>query len=132
MPEAVAPFELDSFDQEPPYEEDAGVQYARSRIVKTFHGDVEATGTVEMLSAGSDDGGGAAYVALERIAGSVHGHEGSFAIVHIGTMTADDRWAKWPIVPGSGTAELRGITGEARIEIADDGSHTLYLDYELA
>jgi len=131
MPEAVAPFDLESFDQEPPYQEDSGVQYARSRIRKTFHGDVEATGTVEMLSAGSEDGG-AGYVALERIAGSVHGREGSFAIVHIGTMTADDQWAKWPIVPGSGTADLRGITGEARIEIADDGSHTLYLDYVLA
>ena len=130
MLQAVAPFELDSFDQEPPYQEDSGVLYARSRITKTFHGDVEGTSIVDMLLPGSE-GGGAGYVALERITGTVHGRAGSFAVLHIGTMTADDRWAKWPIVHGSGTAELRGITGEARIEIASDGAHTLFLEYEL-
>jgi len=33
--------------------------------------------------------------------------------------------------PGSGTGELAGIRGEAQIEIAPDGAHTLHLDYEL-
>ena len=46
-------------------------------------------------------------------------------------MTTDDVWATWPISPGSGTGELEGIHGEVRIEIAPDGAHTLYLDYEL-
>jgi len=41
---------LDSFDEEPPFVEDPGVQYARIRIAKTFRGDIEAQSTVEMLS----------------------------------------------------------------------------------
>jgi hypothetical protein len=40
-------------------------------------------------------------------------------------------WARWPIVEGSGTGELEKLTGEARIEIAPDGAHTLHVNYEL-
>jgi hypothetical protein len=130
MPQAISPFALDSFAPEPPYREDRGVKYARTHIDKTFRGDIEAQSTVEMLSASAEDGG-AGYVALERIEGSVHGRSGSFALVHIGTMTGEGHWAKWPVVPGSGTGELAGISGEARIEIDAAGAHTLFLDYEL-
>jgi hypothetical protein len=126
----VAPFTLDEFDQEPRYHEDPGVAFARARIAKTFRGAIEATSSAEMLSVRGADGG-AGYVALERISGTVHGRRGSFAVVHIGTMTGDEIWAKWPIVPGSGTGGLAGITGEGRIEIAPDGAHTFFLDYDL-
>jgi uncharacterized protein DUF3224 len=130
VPHAVAPFTLDTFDQEEPYHEDAGVAFARARIAKTFTGDIEATSAVEMLSVRGADGG-AGYVALERVSGSVQGRSGSFALLHIGTMTGEGHWAKWPVVPGSGSGALAGITGEGRIEIAPDGAHTFFLDYEL-
>ena len=77
------------------------------------------------------EGDGAGYVALETVRGTLDGRTGTFAILHAGTMTEDGMWAKWPISPGSGTGELEGIRGEVRIEIAPDGAHTLYLDYEL-
>ena len=130
MQQAKAPFDLDSFESDPPYHESDGVTYGRSRIEKTFHGDIEGTGTGEMLSVRTDSGG-TGYVALERITGMVHRRSGSFAVLHVGTMTEDGQWARWPISPGSGTGELAGIKGEARIEIAADGAHTLFLDYEL-
>lgn len=49
----------------------------------------------------------------------------------MGTMTRGTTWAKWPIVAGSGTGAIKGISGEARIEIDADGAHTLFLDYQL-
>jgi hypothetical protein len=109
--------------------EDPGVQYARIRIAKTFRGDIEAQSTVEMLSVRAENGG-AGYVAVERIAGSVHGRSGSFAVLHVGTMAGESQWARWPVVPGSGTGDLARISGEGRIEIAHDGAHQLHLDYE--
>jgi len=130
MPSAVAPFTLDSFDQEPPYCEDGAAAYARARIAKTFTGDIAATSTVEMLSVQAGDQG-AGYVAVERVHGAVHGRSGSFALLHAGTMRGDEVWARWPVVPGSGTGELAGIGGEGRIEVAPDGAHTFFLDYEL-
>jgi len=130
MPTAVSAFTLDVFDNDEPYAVADDVAYARARIEKTFHGDLEATSTVEMLSV-RGDAGGAGYVALETVHGTLEDKTGTFAILHAGTMTADGHWARWPISPGSGTGELVGISGEARIEIAPDGAHTLFLDYEL-
>jgi hypothetical protein len=130
MPIAVSTFVLDSFDEEAPYAEDPGVSYARIRIGKTFRGDIEAHSTVEMLSVRAENRG-AGYVAVERISGSVHNHFGTFALLHAGTMAGETQWARWPVVPGSGTADLVRIAGEGRIEIGPDGAHELHLDYEL-
>ena len=131
MPIAVSSFVIDSFDEESPFVEDPGVQYARIRITKTFRGDIEAQSTVEMLSVRAENGG-AGYVAVERISGSVHGRSGSFAVLHMGTMAGESQWARWPVVPGSGTGDLARIAGEGRIEIAPDGTHQLHLDYQLS
>jgi hypothetical protein len=130
VPIAVASFVLDSFDEEPPFVEDPGVNYTRIKITKSFRGDIEAQSTVEMLSVRAENRG-AGYVAVERLSGSVHGHAGSFALLHVGTMAGEIQWARWPIVPGSGTGGLARIAGEGRVEIAPDGSHQLHLDYEL-
>ena len=42
------------------------------------------------------------------------------------------QWARWPVVPGSGTGDLARISGEGRIEISTEGAHELHLDYELS
>ncbi len=131
MPIAVSVFVLDSFEEEPPFLEDPGVQYSRIQIGKTFRGDIEAKSTVEMLSVRADSGS-AGYVAVERLSGTVHGHAGSFALLHVGTMAGESQWARWPVVPGSGTGELARIAGEARIEIGAEGEHQLHLDYEIS
>jgi hypothetical protein len=130
LPIAVSSFVLDSFDEEPPYLEEPGVRYSRLRIAKTFRGDIEGDSTVEMLSVRAENGA-AGYVAVERIKGTVKGIRGSFAVLHVGTMAGEAQWARWPVVPGSGTGELVNINGEGRIEIAPDGAHQFHLDYNL-
>jgi len=127
---AVSPFTLDAFEQEPPYIEDSRVSYARAIVAKTFTGDIEASSTVEMLSV-RVDGEGAGYVAVERVTGSVNGRSGTFALLHIGTMADGETWARWPIVPGSGTGQLAGLSGEAHIVVDPDGAHSFVLDYEV-
>ena len=126
---AVASFQLDKFDPAPPYLEGDGVRHNRVRIEKTFRGDIEGHGSVEMLAAQSEAGAG--YVALEHIAGTVNGRSGSFSMLHIGTAAGSEQWGKWPVVPGSGTGDLRTIRGEGRIDIDAEGHHALTLDYEL-
>jgi len=127
---ATSPFTLDVFETDEPYDTVDGIAYARTRIDKSFHGDLEATSHVEMLSV-RGEGDGAGYVALETVRGTLQGRTGTFAILHAGTMTEEGIWARWPISPGSGTGELEGIRGEVTIEIAPDGAHTMHLDYEL-
>ncbi len=84
-----------------------------------------------MLTARNDPLG-AGYVALERIDGTLKGRRGTFALLHLGTMIGDTSSGSWPVSPGSGTGELEGISGVARIEIDEAGGHTLFLDYELS
>jgi hypothetical protein len=126
---ATASFNVDTFDADAPFWEEGEIRHFRARIEKTFHGDVEGHGSVEMLGARVPADAG--YVALERISGTVHGRAGGFSLLHVGTLDGQRMWARWPIVPGSGSGELRTIRGEGRIEIDAQGQHTFILDYEL-
>jgi uncharacterized protein DUF3224 len=126
---AVASFDLDSFDEDPPHFQEGTERHSRARIKKTFRGDLDGHGSVEMLAAQSE--GGAGYVALERISGTLNGRVGSFSLLHMGTMVDGEMSAKWPVVPGSGAGELRAIRGEGRIDIDAEGRHTFTLDYDL-
>lgn len=103
--------------------------YARSTLAKTFHGALEATSTVAMLSVRAPAGRG--YVALETVRGALDGREGTFALLHVGTMVGEEYWARWPVAPGSGTGALAGMSGEATIVIDADGTHRLVLEYDL-
>jgi hypothetical protein len=128
---ATATFTIDSWDAQP-YDELEGVTLARTRVTKTFSGDVAGTSTAELLMAGTPTGS-AAYVGLERITASVHGRAGTFVLHHSATATAGgEQSASWMVVPDSATGALRGLRGAARIAATPDGGHAFTLDYELA
>ena len=46
--------------------------------------------------------------------------------------SGDGQPASWSVVPDSGTGELQGLRGQARIDVLPDGGHVFTLDYELA
>ena len=58
----------------------------RHSLDKAFSGDLEATSLGEMLSAGGSVPGSAGYVAMERVAGTLHGRAGAFVLQHSATM----------------------------------------------
>jgi hypothetical protein len=57
-----------------------GPALGRLSIDKQFHGDLEATSSGEMLTAGTSVPGSAGYVAIERVIGTLRGRNGSFAL----------------------------------------------------
>ena len=73
----------------------------------------------------------AAYVAVERVTGSVHGRKGTFAMHHTGVMNRGAPSLAVVIVPDSGTGELAGISGTLNI-IIEKGVHSYELDYDVA
>jgi len=79
---------------------------------KQIHGDLEGTSKGEMLTAATSVKGSGAYVAIERVTGSLHGRSGSFVLQHIGTMTHGVPQLSITVVPDSGTGQLTGITGK--------------------
>ncbi len=64
-----------------------GSTLGRMSLDKQFHGDLEAVSKGEMLTAGTDVKGSAAYVAIERVTGKLNGRGGSFVLQHSGTPT---------------------------------------------
>ena len=97
---------------------------------KQIHGGLEATSKGEMFSAGDPKQGAAGYVAIEVVTGSLDGKKGTFALQHMATMDQNGPKLSVIIVPGSGTGELKGISGTFDIKIAN-GQHSYDLEYTL-
>lgn len=102
----------------------------RMSIDKSFHGDLDATGKGEMLTAGTVTKGSAGYVAIERVTGTLNGKAGGFSLQHSGTMNRGTPQLSITVVPDSGTGQLAGIAGRMNIIIAA-GKHAYEFDYTL-
>jgi len=112
-------------------DEDAdGTGLGRLTLDKQFHGDLSATSTGEMLSAGTSVKGSAGYVAIERVRGTLAGQSGTFILQHSGTMTRGTPQLTITVVPDSGTGGLEGISGTMAINIVN-GKHFYEFDYTL-
>lgn len=103
---------------------------ARMLLYKEFHGDLEAISHGEMMAAHEPLTGAGVYVAIDRVAGTLHGKGGSFLIAHRGIRNSEGQQLEIVIVPGSGTGQLAGITGTVGIEIVEK-KHFYTIDYEL-
>jgi Protein of unknown function (DUF3224) len=126
---ATASFDITGWDEQP-YDERDGVRLSRTRVVKAFRGEIEGESTAELLMAVAGEDA-AAYVGLERVGGRVNGRQGSFVYLHTATAAGGRQEASWPVVDGSGTGELAGISGRIRIDNLPEGGHVLTLDYDL-
>jgi hypothetical protein len=127
---AAGPFDV-TMTPEPRYETaDGGVVLGRIGFEKQFHGELEATSVVQMLSAGGVVKGSAGYVALERVTGALHGRAGAFVLQHSGTMNRGQASLAVTVVPDTGTGELVGLSGAMTIDIVD-GKHFYAFEYAL-
>jgi len=103
----------------------------RMSIDKQYHGDLEAAGVGQMLTAGTELKASGVYVAVERVSGTLHGRQGTFLLHHRGVMTRGTPDLAISVVPDSGTGELAGLTGTVAIVIAPDGKHSYDFTYTL-
>jgi hypothetical protein len=124
---ATGTFEVKMTPQTAEEGTDPGI--ARMLLDKQIHGDLEGTSKGQMLATGSAQSSGA-YVALERITGTLKGRAGSFALQHNATMTHGTPQMTITVVPDSGTGQLSGLAGTFTIKI-DKGKHSYDFDYTL-
>jgi hypothetical protein len=127
---AAGPFEVKLTPQDDKLDPTLG----RMTLDKTFHGDLEATSKGQMLTASTDVKGSAAYVAVERVTGTLRTPAGprigSFALYHTGTLTRGTPELSVNVVPDSGTGQLTGLSGKMAIDISG-GKHSYSFDYTL-
>lgn len=102
----------------------------RMSIAKTYHGDLEASATGQMMASRDEKTGAAVYVAIETVSGSLGGRKGSFILAHRGMMGPAGQDLNVVIVPSSGTGALAGIAGDLEI-LVEGGKHGYVLRYTL-
>jgi Protein of unknown function (DUF3224) len=117
----TASFEITGWDETTYDAPEEGPPLVRASVRKRFSGPLQGTSAAEVLIAGREG-----YLASERVKGVLDGRRGTFVIQHGGV---GDR-AFGHIVPGSGTGELRGLTGEA-VFAHDEAGARVTLDYAL-
>ncbi len=130
MPHAKGSFDVTVEPQQPDNAQAQGAGVNRMSLNKRFHGALDATSQGEMLAIGDGRTSGA-YVALEKVSGTLDDRRGSFALMHRSGLRAGtpENWSIL-IVPDSGTEELVGIEGEMEITI-EGGMHFYELRYTL-
>jgi hypothetical protein len=127
---ATGVFDVKVAPQAPDNDPAKAAALGRLSLDKQFHGDIDGTGKGEMLAAGDGKTSGA-YVALERISGTLKGRKGSFVLVHRALMiNGEPREWTVDVVPDSGTDDLKGLAGSMKIVIAN-GKHNYDLTYTL-
>ena len=121
-----------SADEEPYDDSARGAAMSRGRVDRRFDGAIAGESVAAVLIArGTAERLG--YVATDRFTGQVGDRSGTFVFQHGGSI---DRGKLTPfgyVVPGTGTGELEGLTGEIRIEFVPPSTHAiiLYYDFEL-
>jgi len=127
---AVAKFDVTGWEPAEIESPEGGPKMGRALIKKTFSGDLVGTSSTEMLSCGTPDSG-AGYIAQELVTGTLAGRSGMFVMQHGGIAAKGEQRAFGSIVPGSGTGELRGLTGDVQYRHDESGaSVTIEYDFD--
>ena len=115
---------------EKPYHEAAPLKSTDVKMDIVMHGDVEATGPGRYLMQYPNDltCHYSGYLVMD---GKLDGKAGQFVIYEIGDWTNGVAASKWQIVDGSGTGELKGISGHGSYAAEHDKTVHYELNYEL-
>ena len=124
-------FQVKVTPQKPDTQIARAANLGRLTIDKRFHGELEAISKGEMLATQTEVKGSAAYVAMERVTGTLKGRSGSFVLQHSATMNRGKPASSVTVVPDSGTGELKGLTGKMNILVAPDGAHSYEFDFRV-
>jgi len=128
---AAGPFDVKVAPQKADSDVAQAANLSRMSIVKQYHGELEAVGKGEMIATPYQPKGSGAYVALERVTGTLAGRKGSFVLYHTGIMNHGVPTLSITVVPDSGTDELKGLTGRMNVIIAQDGKHSYEFNYAI-
>jgi hypothetical protein len=131
METATGTFDVASASEEP-YREVAGeARLTHALGTQTFNGDIVGEGSIHWLMCYLPDGG-ARMVGIQRIEGSICGRAGSVILEATGEHDGTGSRSKWRVIPGSGTGQLTGLTGEGSFEAKGGATVSYRLQFELS
>ena len=131
---ATASFAFDTREEQP-IVDDGQLRVHRTRFTKRWEGEIQGSSDGEMLMVHIADRP-AAHCGFELVTATVAGRTGSF-MFHHNAGAGLEGGLSLTLISGSGTGQLAGLQGSARIEIAGQvgdtsAPHRLILNYRLA
>lgn len=123
-------FRIEKWDEEPIEVYEGGRKTSRASVKKSYSGDVEGIGSLEYLMVYTQEDS-AYFVGMEKVEGCVREHSGSFVLQHVGTFEQGEAKATLMILPGSGTGDLVGISGEGSFALRHARDYAFHMQYEL-
>ena len=129
MSTAKGTIEHNNWDEKP-YHEAAPLKSSEAKIDIVMHGDIEARGPGRYLMQypAPETCHYSGYLVLD---GTLGGRKGQFIIFEVGDWTNGVAASKWQIVEGSGTGELKGITGIGSYAAEHDKTVHYTLDWRV-
>jgi hypothetical protein len=99
----------------------------RASVTQDLSGDVSGTGQAEWLMSYGDDGT-AHFVGLQQLEGRADGREGSVVLETIGDFDGTEATWTAKVIPGSGTGDWSGMSGEGRFQAPHGPKASFSLD----
>jgi hypothetical protein len=130
MSRATGRFTVTGGSEETSHEAPGEVKLTRVGGTQHFGGGIVGDGSVDWVFCYRPDRS-ARFLGLQRIEGTIEGRAGSLVMESTGNHDGTRSNGRWRVIPGSGTGELAGITGEGSFN-APGGPEVEYeLDYQL-
>jgi hypothetical protein len=128
---AKGKFEVTDWDEKPYAQIGEGGKLTKASVKGNLTGDIVGEALTEWLMcyASKDE---ATFFGFQKIDGTISGKKGSFVIEMSGTFNGKVAESTWSVVPGSGSGELAGLSGEGTF-LSPHGTKADYsLEYEIA
>lgn len=126
--QATSTFTVDRWDEHPYHETSEGGKLTRAHVTQTFAGDIDGHGEVEWLMCYRTDAT-ADFVGLQHFVGRIGERSGSIVLETRGAFNGTAATGPLRIVPGSGTGELVGMSGEGELRAPLGGEPSITLAY---
>ena len=128
---AKGTFEVTGWDEKPYAQIGDGGKLTKASVKGKLDGDIVGEATTEWLMCYASENE-ATYVGFQKVDGTLGGRKGSFVIENDGTFDGKKARGSWSVVPGSGTGELAGISGEGTFDSPKGPKASFSLEYDLA
>ncbi len=130
MPNAKGTFDITSWSEDAYHEASGEPKLTNASGDQRFSGDIDGEGSVAWLMC-YRPAGGARFVGMQRIAGSIGGRSGTFVMQSVGEHDGQSSKGDWTVVAGSGTGDLAKIGGTGSFDAPGGPRVTYELDYDI-
>jgi len=130
MSKATGTFSVTGGSEQTIHEAPGEVRLTRVSGTQRFGGSIVGVGSVEWVFCYRPDKS-ARFLGIQRLEGSIEGRTGSLVMESTGNHDGKQSNGRWRVIPGSGTEQLAGISGEGTFDAPGGAEVTYELDYQL-